>query len=87
MFYTVQTMADNGSWAAPWGTDSLHHCASRAEAEAVMNEWADTVERLDERRDARALVWRGEYLNDVTDLYPDHELKIGPRRGVQWHEC
>ena len=87
MFYTVQTMADNGSWAAPWGTDSLHHCASKAEAEAVMNEWADTVERLDERRDARALVWRGEYLNDVTDLYPDHELKIGPRRGVQWHEC
>ena len=87
MFYTVQTMADNGSWAAPWGTDSLHHCASKAEAEAVMNEWADTVERLDERRDARALVWRGEYLNDVTDLYPDHELRIGPRRGVQWHEC
>ena len=87
MFYTVQTLADSGNWAAPWGTDSLHHCDSKAAAEAVLNEWADTVQRLDERRDARALVWCGEWLNDVTDLYPDFELKIGPRHGIQWHGC
>jgi len=87
MFYTVQILADSGNWAAPGGTDSLHHCDSRAAAEAVLNEWADTVERLNERQCARALIWLGEYLNDVTDLYPDYELRIGPRHGIQWHEC
>jgi len=53
----------------------------------VLIDWADDHSRYgSDERDATALVWRG-HLDDVTDQYPDFQLIMGPRLGVQWHPC
>lgn len=47
--------------------------------------WIVTRDLMD-RGEAAALVWKG-HLKDVTDMYPDLELTIGPRGGVQVSPC
>ena len=86
MIYTVQTHANSGSWATPDGTQSLRIVHSRREANDVLLDWADTVGRYSDERDAFAFVWKGE-LDDVTDQYPDFELVFGPRMGIVWNPC
>ena len=84
MIYTVQTFADNGNWAAPWGTDSLHHCVNRADVNNVLEDWGDQVNFTDDRKEAYLMVWCREHLNDVTDQYPDFKVSYGPRGGIRW---
>lgn len=82
MTYTVQLHAESGSWACPDGTDVKHASSKRAAADLLLD-WADTVGRYDDEHCASALVWKGRY-RDVTWLYPDFQLVLGPRMGVKW---
>ena len=84
MIYTAQTFANNGSWAVPWGTDSLHHCFNRNDVNSVLETWGDCVAHYDERNDAYLMVWACEHHSDVTDLYPDFKVCYGPRGGIRW---
>jgi len=82
MQYTIQLHADSGNWACPSGTD-VRHANNKQQAVDLLLDWADTVGRYDDERCASALVWRGDH-DDVGDLYPDYQLVLGPRLGVQW---
>lgn len=82
MTYTVQLHAESGNWACPSGTD-VKYALSKYEATELLRDWAETVGRYDDERCASALVWKGE-LEDVADTYPDFQLVMGPRLGVQW---
>ena len=84
MIYTAQTIADNGNWAAPDGTQSLYHRDNRDGIERVLETWGDCVAHYDNRRDAYLMVWAGEHHSDVTDLYPDFKVSYGPRGGIRW---
>jgi len=84
MIYTAQAFANNGNWAAPWGVDSLHHCANRSEVNTVLEDWGDEVNRYDNRVDAYLMVWCSKHHSDVTDLYPDFRVSYGPRGGIRW---
>ena len=84
MLYTVQAFANNGSWAAPDGTESLNHFSNRAEVNDGLEDWGDIVARYDDREDAYLMVWCREHLDDVTDLYPDFKVSYGPRGGIRW---
>jgi hypothetical protein len=80
--YTLQLWADSGNWGNPEGSD-VKHADNKREAAELVRDWAETVGRYDDERQASALVWRGD-LDDVTDLYPDYQVTIGPRLGVVW---
>lgn len=86
MLYTLQLHSESGNWASPSGTDSLSHHWSRDSVESTFDNWADTVGRYDARQDATGLVWKGHH-DDVTDLYPDFQLTLGPRDGIRWEPC
>lgn len=85
MLYTFQRLADSGNWAQPQ-PDDVEHCASLDALRWELNSWADTVDRYDERQAASLMVWVG-CLDDVTDQYPDFELKLGPRGGIRREPC
>jgi hypothetical protein len=85
MKYTVQLHADSGNWACPDATD-VHHVHSRDAVNGILEDWSDTVGRMDDERCASALVWKG-HLDDVTDAYPDFQLVLGPRMGIRWEPC
>lgn len=86
MTWTVQTWSDSGSFGAPDGTD-VHHCSTKADVEWVLTDWSEEHPRMGSgERDAHALVWKGT-LDDVTDQYPDYQLRFGPRMGIQWDRC
>ena len=84
MLYTAQTFTTDGNWAAPWGTDSLHHCDNRKDVNDVLANWGDEINSIGNRRDAYLMVWCREHLKDVTDLYPDFKVSYGPRGGIRW---
>ena len=87
MLYTVQTHSLSGSFAHPYGDQSLHHVSSRAAVADILQDWADQHPRVGaDERDAHCLVWVGHHA-DVTDLYPDWELTLGPKMGVHWAQC
>ena len=83
MRYTIQLHADSGNWACPEGTD-VRHADSKRGAADWLSDWADTVGRYDDPQCTSALVWIGDY-EDVTDLYPDFQLTVGPRGGIRWN--
>lgn len=83
--YTVQKFADSGSWANPEGTD-VCYCYNKQDVNDMFNDWGDTVDRYGERQEAYMIVWCGE-LDDVTDRYPDFQLRFGPRGGIHWNPC
>jgi hypothetical protein len=87
MNYTIQTHSNSGSFASPDGAQSLHYARNRQDAESVLIDWANDHPRMGaDEHDATCLVWRGCY-DDVSDLYPDWELTLGPRLGVHWCPC
>jgi len=87
MKLTVQTHSLSGSFGSPYGDQSLHHVDSKTLAAGVLQDWADEHPRVGaDERDAHCLVWVGHH-NDVTDLYPEWELTLGPRLGVHWTRC
>lgn len=82
MKLTVQTHADSGNWANPDGTQDLSLVDSLSAAKDVLWDWAEEVDRYDSPQDAYAYVWCGHH-DDVTDLYPDWKLTVGPRGGIR----
>jgi len=85
MKYTYQRLADSGNWALP-RSDRLSHASSLYWLRNRLESWADTVGRWDDPQCASLMVWIGDY-DDVTDLYPDFELKVGPRGGIRKELC
>ena len=84
--YTVQLNSLSGSFASPWGNDVRHACGL-SDVRETLQDWADEHDTVGaERTDAHALVWHGTH-DDVTDLYPDFELTIGPRGGIRREAC
>jgi hypothetical protein len=81
MLYTIQTISDSGSFAQPWG-DDIKHCSSLADIRWHLDNWADQHSQVgSEESDAAVRVWKGRYDN-VTDLYPDFDCRLGPRGGM-----
>ena len=84
--YTIQLHSLSGSFASPWGND-VRHASSLSKVHGLLEDWADAHCTVGaEATDAHALVWYGEH-EDVTDLYPDFELTIGPRGGIHRQLC
>lgn len=87
MLYTIQLHSESGYFAAPYGTESLHHCRNRQDVAWHFEQWADLNDRYNDRNDATALVWCRKHLTDTTDIYPDFQLRCGPRGGIVWEPC
>lgn len=85
MKYTVQLFSDCGNWANPSGSD-VRHASNKKEAADLFVDWTETVGRYAMESDAYAIVWCGN-LSEVTDCYPDWQLRLGPRGGVRWEPC
>lgn len=83
--YTVQKFSEASRWANPEGTD-VSYCYNKQDVADMFNDWGDTVDRYGDRQEAYLRVWCGE-LSDVTDQYPDFELRFGPRGGIKWNPC
>lgn len=84
--YTVQFHSASGSFASPWGTDVKHFDNLRGVRDGL-EDWSDQHALVgSERTDAHALVYAGHH-EDVTDLYPEFELSVGPRGGVKRQQC
>jgi hypothetical protein len=82
MKVTIQLYAESGNWATPTGEDCIK-CESLKDAlDNHFCHWVSEVSRFDDEQCAKALVWFGHY-DDVTDLYPDYEIVVGPRGGYQ----
>ena len=75
----------SGNFGSPWGTDV--RVTTLSGAADLLREWAKLHDALgSEPTDAHALVWIGAH-DDVTDLYPDWELTVGPRGGIHRQPC
>lgn len=80
MNYTYQELSNSGNWSNPWGAD-VEHASSMPQLRRALERWGDTNDDYNQRNDASIMVWKGT-LDDVTDVYPDFELRFGPRGGV-----
>ena len=81
MLYTLQTVSESGSFAQPDGTD-VRYASNLRDLRWFLDSWMDDHDRVgSDSRDARLVVWKGR-LPDVTDCYPDFELRPGPRGGI-----
>jgi len=79
---TYQLVSESGSFAAPSGKDLRH--GTRETADHLLSDWASAHDRVgSDRIDASLLVWKG-YYEDVTDIYPDYQVKYGTRGGFVW---
>jgi hypothetical protein len=86
MSYTVQLVSESGSFAAPYG-DDVEHCNSLKELDALLDYWEGQHDRVgSDSTAASLLVWKGK-LEDVTDAYPDFEVKRGKRGGLVKSPC
>lgn len=85
MTYTIQLISESGNWAHPEPTD-VKYADNLSDLYSIFSDWMDTNDRFNEAKDATALVWKGRE-NDVTDLYPDWQLTVGPRGGIVRNPC
>lgn len=81
MNYTFQEWSESGSFGNPLSGKHVEHASSMCQLRRAMTTWADEHERYADVRDATIRVWHG-HLDDVTDVYPSFDLKIGPRGGI-----
>ena len=84
MLYTFQKLADSGNWAMPQ-PDDVSRATSLDQLRSELEDWADTVGRMNDPNLASIMVWRGR-LDTVQDRYPDFVLRLGPRGGMV-REC
>ncbi len=82
---TYQELSDSGNWSNPQGSD-VEHATSMSQLRRALERWGDTNDDYNQRSDASLMVWKGT-LDDVTDVYPDFELRFGPRDGVIRNPC
>lgn len=89
--YTAQFMLNGEAW--PEGSEVYHFTSKKAAGEALLYRiesakmqgtagWATE----DHPAGGFARVWIGHH-KDVTDLYHDWEVVIGPRGGVKFNPC
>jgi hypothetical protein len=83
--YTFQRLIDSGNWAPPQ-SDEVSHSSSLPGLRNSLENWRETVERMDDPSLCSLMVWKGK-LEDVTDQYPDFILKAGPRGGIIKELC
>ena len=84
--YTFQTISECGSFAAPQG-DDVHHASSLEVLRSHLETWREEHDRVGSDCEAASLlVWKGD-LDDVTDQYPDFEMRLGPRNGAVIIPC
>jgi hypothetical protein len=80
MIHTIQLISESGSFGQPDGTNV--YFGSYELIKGFFQDWVDLHESVGtDTGYARALVWKGR-LQDVTDQYPDYELRLGPRGGI-----
>jgi len=80
MRVTIQYWAESGNWACPTGEDVEHFDTLDGAVNSGFFHHVQDVGRYDDARCAGAFIWRG-HSDDVTDLYPDYEIRVGPRGG------
>jgi len=86
MNYTYQECSNSGSFSPPNGTN-VSHATSKRQLVRALEYWQAWHNRVgSDEREASLLVWEGT-LDDVTDIYPDFEVKTGPRMGVTFTRC
>jgi hypothetical protein len=84
--YTYQTISESGSFSSPEGAD-VGHARNKRDLRRALERWQDSHDRVgSDEQLASLIVWKGE-LDDVTDVYPDFEVKPGPRGGVRFEPC
>jgi hypothetical protein len=84
--YTYQTVSESGSFSSPEGSD-VEHARSKRDLRRALERWQDDHGRVgSDEQLASLVVWKGE-LDDVTDVYPDFEVKPGPRGGARFEGC
>ena len=84
--YTYQEVSESGSFSNPEGTD-VGHARNKRDLRRALERWQDSHDRVgSDEQLASLIVWRGE-LDDVTDVYPDFEVKPGPRGGARFESC
>ena len=80
--YTFQQLSDSGSFGYPEGTE-VHYASSLQGLRFRLADWAAVHERIgSDSREAVIRVWKGR-VPDVTDVYPDFDLRYGPRGGIR----
>lgn len=86
MNYTYQEISESGSFGHPMG-DDVNHASNLRELSRALEHWQDAHDRVgSDPQLASLMVWKGT-LDDVTDIYPEFELKPGPRGGVIRSNC
>ena len=82
MKVTIQLYAESGNWACPTGQDVIKCSSLKKAVDWEFFHWVNEVSRYNDEQCAKALVWFGHY-DDVTDVYPDREIVVGPKGGYQ----
>lgn len=85
MKYTYQEISDSGNFALPSPMD-VSHARNKRQLRLALERWADVNGQYNDERDASLIVWKGE-LDDVTDIYPEFEMRVGPRGGAIFNPC
>ena len=84
--YTYQTVSESGSFGSPEGSD-VEHARNKRDLRRALERWQDAHDRVgSDEQLASLIVWKGEF-DDVTDVYPDFEVKPGPRGGARFEGC
>jgi hypothetical protein len=83
--YTFQRLIDSGNWAAPQSND-VSYSSSLPGLRDSLEDWRETVERMDDPSLCSLMVWKGR-VEDVVDQYPDFILRSGPRGGIIKELC
>jgi hypothetical protein len=86
IMYTYQTVSESGSFSNPEGSD-VEHAQNKRDLRRALERWQDDHGRVgSDEMSASLIVWKGE-LGDVTDVYPDFEVRPGPRGGARFESC
>ncbi len=73
--------------AAPWPDDFTEHSSLKAAKSFFLCE-AEDIDRLEDGKEAEAIVFFGVPTGMYPcDTYPDRQLSIGPRWGLQCARC
>lgn len=87
MKYTYQELSESGSFGSPYGND-VKYARNKSELFRAFDDWRREHWRVgSSASDAVVRVWKGEWLADVTDIYPDFDITGGKRGGVAVVPC
>lgn len=81
MKYTIQFFTESGDFSYPYGRD-VKRVRGKKAVSSYAADWHEEVHSLSECC-GETWVFVGHY-TDVTDMYPDYIVSIGPRGGARW---